>query len=222
MDAWFEVRIYPSEKGLSIYAQDITEQKAQTTQLEYRAMHDQLTRLPNRRLFYDRFRQALLVGERETKPVALLMVDLDHFKEINDQFGHQDGDVLLREAGARVQSTLRDSDTAARLGGDEFAMVLSNTDAEGAGTAAQKVLDALQTPIQLEKQSVTISASIGIALYPDHGNEVSTLLRHADYAMYAAKREQRGYLVYFPGLTRRPSGRLTVDDTPRKEKKPDK
>jgi diguanylate cyclase (GGDEF)-like protein len=150
------------------------------------------------------------------------MVDLDHFKEINDRFGHQGGDLLLREAGARLQSTLRDSDTAARLGGDEIAMVLSNTDAEGAGTAAQKVLDALQTPIQLEKQSVTISASIGIALYPDHGNEVSTLLRHADYAMYAAKREQRGYLVYFPGLTRRPSGRLTVDDTPRKEKKPDK
>ncbi|MBI3621410.1 MAG: MASE1 domain-containing protein [Nitrospirae bacterium] len=221
MDAWFEVRIYPSEKGLSIYAQDITEQKAQTTQLEYRAMHDPLTRLPNRRLFYDRFQQALLAGEREAKPVSLLMVDLNHFKEINDTFGHQGGDLLLREAGLRLQSTLRDSDTAARLGGDEFAIVLSNTDAEGAGTAARKVLGALETPIQLEKQSVTIGASIGIALYPDHGNEISTLLRRADHAMYAAKRERCGYLVYFPGLTRLPSGQLTVDDTPRTEKKPD-
>jgi len=222
MDAWFDVRIYPSETGLSIYAQDITEQKTHTAQLEYRAMHDPLTRLPNRRLFYDRFRQALLIGEREAKPAALLMVDLDRFKDINDHFGHQSGDIPLREAGTRVQSTLRDSDTAARLGGDEFAMVLSNTDGEGAETAARKVLIALETPVQLEKESVTIRASIGIALYPDHGNEVSALLRCADHAMYAAKRERLGHLVYSPGLTRRPSGQLRADDTPRTGKPSEK
>jgi diguanylate cyclase (GGDEF)-like protein/PAS domain S-box-containing protein len=203
LDAWFEMRIYPSEKGLSIYAQDITEQKAQTAKLEYRAMHDPLTRLPNRRLFYDRLQQALLVGERETRPVALLIVDLDHFKEANDAFGHQGGDVLLEEAGRRLQGTLRDSDTAARLGGDEFAIVLPNTDVEGAETAARKVLQELAAPVQVETQSVAMSASIGIALYPDHGHDVSSLLRCADLAMYAAKREHGGFAVYSPTLARR-------------------
>jgi diguanylate cyclase (GGDEF)-like protein len=209
MNTWFDVRIYPSEDGVSIYAQDISEQKTQTAQLEYRAMHDALTRLPNRRLFYDRLRHALLVGEREARPMALLIVDLDHFKEINDTFGHQGGDVLLEEAGQRLQGTLRESDTAARLGGDEFAVVLSSTDQTGAQTAARKVLDVLTVPVRLEQHSIPIDASIGIALFPDHGNEVSVLLRCADLAMYAAKRERCGYMVYAPGLARRrasPSG----------------
>ncbi|HTP42093.1 MAG TPA: diguanylate cyclase [Nitrospiria bacterium] len=202
MNAWFDVRIYPSEDGVSIYAQDISEQKTQTTQLEYRAMHDALTRLPNRRLFYDRLRHALLIGEREARPLALLIVDLDHFKEINDTYGHQGGDVLLEEAGQRLQGTLRDSDTAARLGGDEFAVVLPNTDQTGAQTSAQRVMNVLTVPVQVEQQSVSIDASIGIALFPDHGNEVSVLLRCADLAMYAAKREHCGYKVYTPGLNR--------------------
>jgi predicted signal transduction protein with EAL and GGDEF domain len=123
LNTWFGVRIYPSQDNLSVYLQDITERKSQSAALEHQATHDTLTDLPNRILLYDRLQQAILVGQRENKPLALLILDLDRFKQVNDTLGHQQGDILLKEMARRLRIVVRGSDTIARLGGDEFALI---------------------------------------------------------------------------------------------------
>lgn len=173
--------------GVVLSLSDITERVTQTGALQYQATHDVLTGLPNRILFYDRLGQAIRHAERESRPMVLLILDLDRFKEINDTMGHQNGDLLLTQVGPRLSDALRDSDTVARLGGDEFAALLPNTHIEGALSAVQKITEALEPPFNLEGLSLEIEASIGIALYPDHGSEPETLMRRADVAMYRAK-----------------------------------
>lgn len=130
--------------------------------------------------------------------VALLLIDLDHFKEINDTFGHQYGDLLLQQLRPRLRATLRQSDTVARLDGDEFAVLLPSADSGGACLAAGKLLVALEQPFEVDGESLHIGASVGIALFPDHGEDAQALLRRADVAMYVAKRASTGYCVYAP------------------------
>jgi diguanylate cyclase (GGDEF)-like protein len=166
--------------------------------VQYLAYHDVLTDLPNRALFCDRLRQALLVGHRESKPLALLLMDLNRFKEVNDTFGHHYGDLLLRQIGPRLGSCLRESDTVARIGGDEFAILLHDTQLEGATLTAKKVLKKLEASFRLEEETVEIGASIGIAFYPDHGKEAETLFQKADMAMYVTKQAGGGYAAYHP------------------------
>jgi diguanylate cyclase (GGDEF)-like protein/PAS domain S-box-containing protein len=178
---------------------DISERKAQTDALEYQALHDALTGLPNRSLFGDRLRQALLAARRNQNMFGVLLLDLDRFKDINDALGHDRGDTLLQEVTARLRGTLRATDTIARLGGDEFAVL--TTDAkhpDDVVATARKVLAALEGPFSIADQTVETGASIGIAMYPVHGDDPTTLLRRADVAMYVAKRSGGGHAVYAP------------------------
>lgn len=165
--------------------------------LEYQSLHDALTNIPNRTLLSDRLLQAILAAKRENKSVALMMMDLDRFKEINDTMGHHSGDLVLQAVASRLRGALRQSDTAARLGGDEFAVVLPGiSDKETAVMLAQKILQAVQAPLILEGRSMDIGMSIGIALYPAQGEDAGALMQRADMAMYAAKRSKSGYAFY--------------------------
>jgi diguanylate cyclase (GGDEF)-like protein/PAS domain S-box-containing protein len=178
---------------------DISERKAHTDALEYQALHDALTGLPNRSLFADRLRQALLSARRNQNMFGVLLLDLDRFKDINDALGHDRGDTLLQEVTARLRGVLRATDTVARLGGDEFAILA--TDAkhpDDVVATARKILAALEGPFAIADQMVETGASIGIALYPVHGDDPTTLLRRADVAMYVAKRSGGGHTVYAP------------------------
>ena len=178
------------------FLRDITERKRAEEALEHQALHDALTGLPNRVLLRDRLEHAIASAERGGCP-SLLVMDLDRFKEVNDTMGHHAGDMLLKDVAERFRSALRASDTVARLGGDEFA-ILARATAESASSLAEKLLSALDEPFTVEGHSVAVGASVGIACYPDHGDDVDSLIRHADVAMYAAKRSRSGYVVYAP------------------------
>lgn len=189
------------ELGLVMSARDISERLAQTAALRHQALHDTLTDLPNRTLFRESFHQAILNARRSQKLLALLLLDLDRFREINDTFGHHWGDTLLQQVGVRLHGALRKSDPIARLGGDEFAVLLTNTgDTNGAIRAATRIMNILEHPFIVDGHMLNIGASIGIALFPEHGEDVDTLLRRADIAMYAAKRAHGGFAIYQPEL----------------------
>jgi len=200
----------PAIRGIIATARDVTARRANEELLQHQALHDALTGLPNRALLHDRLAHALTVATRERVSLALFLMDLDRFKEVNDTLGHDAGDDLLREVGRRVQGALRASDTVARLGGDEFAMLLPSADAASATEAARKILSALVEPVTLHEQIVIAGGSVGIALYPDHGEDAAALLRHADVAIYAVKRGGGGYAVYNPDHDRHTPRRLTL------------
>ncbi|MDH3309416.1 MAG: EAL domain-containing protein [Gammaproteobacteria bacterium] len=164
--------------------------------LESLAFTDPLTKLPNRTLFHDRLEQAIEDAKRDYKPFALFLMDLDRFKDINDTLGHQVGDLLLQQVAARLRSKLRDIDTVARMGGDEFAILLPAVNEKHATMAARMLLQALRAPFQIEEQSLDIGASIGIALYPDHGVDANILIQRSDVAMYSAKHANSGHAFY--------------------------
>ncbi len=168
---------------------DITEAKQAEEYIRHQAYHDHLTDLPNRSLFMDRLQHQLAYAHREKFPLAVLYIDLDGFKAVNDELGHRAGDDLLKEAAARLRGCIRESDTIARLGGDEFAVVLANLEsAADAAQVTQKMLDRIAQPFQLGSHIRQISASIGIALHPSNGEDAMSLLNAADAAMYVAKR----------------------------------
>ena len=175
---------------------DISERK-QMEQVRHDAYYDALTGLPNLRLLRDRLTEELLRAKRREELLALLFIDLDGFKEVNDTLGHQLGDELLRQAARRISSALRASDTVARLGGDEFAVLLPKmAESSAAGLVAEKILQLLSEPYDLEGKLVYVTGSIGIAVYPQDGTD-STLLSYADQAMYAAKAQGKNAFCYF-------------------------
>ncbi|MFA9216023.1 MAG: putative bifunctional diguanylate cyclase/phosphodiesterase [Sphingomonadaceae bacterium] len=186
------------------YIRDLSERKALEDTLRHKAFHDQLTGLPNRSLFLLQLNQGIARTQRSGLSLAVLFIDLDQFKTVNDSFGHASGDALLIQAGARIRGTLRAADLLARLGGDEFAVILG--DLHGiceATTMANRLLQALQLPYQLQGQDVYSSASIGIATVPGDTEDSATLLRYADLAMYQAKQNGRGaYACYAQQLNR--------------------
>lgn len=159
--------------------------------IRHQALHDALTGLPNRDLFGDRAEQALARARRDADSVAILLLDLDRFKEINDTLGHRSGDRVLEAAAAALSEVARDSDTVARLGGDEFGVVAPGTDGEGALALAERLLLGLARPIVVDEIELDVVASIGISLFPQHGVSPELLLRHADVAMYVAKETHR-------------------------------
>jgi diguanylate cyclase (GGDEF)-like protein len=164
---------------------------------EHRAQHDTLTGLPNRALFGDTAERFLELCRRERQPVALLFIDLDGFKRVNDAHGHELGDRLLCAVAARLSASIRGSDIAARLGGDEFGMLLFNADGQSAARVAAKLVDALSEPYQINQHRIEISASIGIAVCPEGGASAEELLRSADRAMYKVKLGgKRGHALY--------------------------
>jgi diguanylate cyclase (GGDEF)-like protein len=176
---------------------------------EYQSLHDALTGLPNRLLFQRRVGEA--IHTNRSSKVAVLLLDLDRFKEVNDTLGHHNGDLLLQEVGDRLRRTLRAGDTVARLGGDEFGVLLPDlAGGEAAVAAASGVRAALQRPFHVGELSLDVGASIGIALWPDHGDDATLLYQRADVAMYAAKESQRGVEVYDPARDTYSLERLTL------------
>jgi diguanylate cyclase (GGDEF)-like protein len=169
----------------------------QATRSEHAALHDPVTELPNRVLFHDRVHHAIARAERAGTRVAVLLLDLDRFKEVNDTLGHHNGDLLLHVVGDRLATTVRAGDSVARLGGDEFAVLLADVNGpEDARDAARRLHEAVAARLELEGIGVEVEPSIGIALHPDHGSDPETLLQRADVAMYAAKRAHAGAAIY--------------------------
>ena len=164
--------------------------------LDYQALHDGLTALPNRTLLQERIAHYIQTARREQRPVALLVIDLDRFKEINDALGHHIGDQVLVEVSLRLLAELGELDTVARLGGDEFAVLLPECDAEDAILMCKKLLRAMDEVLEIEGMALPVSMSIGACFFPQHGDDVATLLRRADVAMYTAKKNKLGYAIY--------------------------
>lgn len=181
---------------------DITEQKKSEELMWQHANYDALTQLPNRRLFSDRLERGVRAAARSGESLALLFLDLDHFKEVNDRLGHKAGDELLVEAARRISACVRESDTVARLGGDEFTVILFDAPgAERASRVAELLISSLAMPYQVSDQRVHVTASIGIALYPDDALDVALLLKNADHAMYLAKNCGKNRYCYFSHVT---------------------
>ena len=180
---------------------DITERKNAQEQIERLAHFDQLTGLPNRTLLNDRFRYSLSLAQRSGESVALIYLDLDHFKDINDTLGHNIGDMVLLEVATRLKAAIRDEDTLARQGGDEYILILPATNADGAGLVASKLVDVIAQSSNINQHDLTVTASIGIAVYPHDGTTLEALSKNADIAMYRAKREGRnGFRFYTPEM----------------------
>jgi diguanylate cyclase (GGDEF)-like protein/PAS domain S-box-containing protein len=195
-----EIAIEPLKRGGRAWtvaiARDITTRKIAERDLAHQALHDPLTGLANRVLLRDRSEQAIAAARRDSDRVALLIMDLDQFKDVNDTFGHQAGDDLLRQVGPRIAGCLRETDTFARLGGDEFAILLLRADARGAARVASCILESLEAPFTVAGQQLKITASIGTSVFPDSAVDVDGLLREADVAMYVAKRQGSGHAAY--------------------------
>lgn len=177
---------------------DITEHKERESLIWQQANFDLLTGLPNRRNLRSRWEQSRALTERSKSKLALMLLDLDHFKEVNDTLGHACGDELIKEVASRLKQVLRESDVVARLGGDEFAIVLGNLFQQIlAAEIAQKILSVLVEPFKIDGETVFVTASIGIALYPDDGKELDDLFKYADQAMYHAKRQGRNRFSFY-------------------------
>jgi diguanylate cyclase (GGDEF)-like protein/hemerythrin-like metal-binding protein/PAS domain S-box-containing protein len=188
----FEPMTHDNAPLMAIFAQDVTDRSRAEEKLNLLAYSDPLTGLGNRALFADHLRQAMLTARRATQSFALLMLDLDGFKSINDRHGHDAGDRVLQRIAARLLATLRETDSIARIGGDEFAVLLPMLKARGdAMTVADRLVDLARQPISLGQFQVKVGASVGIAVYPEHANTVDHLLAAADSALYEAKRRGR-------------------------------
>lgn len=188
-----------ANKHLEQKVQQRTEELSNANQhLQFLATHDALTDLPNRVLFFDRLEQTIKISRRQKQRFALFFIDLDDFKRVNDSYGHQVGDQVLKSVSMILNDTLRDSDTVARLAGDEFTIILDNIHTESSiETIARKTIDAVSQPIPIPDGTIVMTVSIGISLFPDHGEDAETLLRRADLAMYHVKdKAKNGYLFY--------------------------
>jgi len=181
-----------------------------STQLEQLSLYDPLTSLPNRSLFKDRLAQHISTAYSKSQKISILLIDLNDFKNINETLGHDKGDMLLKLITRRFQKHLQDNETLSRLGGDEFVVILPDTGPDSASKYATELLELLASPFDLEVTQIAVNASIGIAVYPEHGKDTSTLLRHADQAMYHAKENKRGTTLYNPNDDRSSLGQLTM------------
>ena len=216
---WGQISARPldpsDQEGGSVWiVADLTARREAEEQLQHLGHHDPLTDLPNRLLFNDRLGHAIHRAARQGDRLALLFLDLDHFKDVNDSLGHQFGDLLLCSVAGRLSAQLRTADTLARLGGDEFIILLEDVrDNDTVGLLAGKLLAALAQPTEIEERQIYISASIGIAFYPADGQDPTTLVRNADVAMYQAKAQGRNtFYCYSEEMTRHTTHRLEMEN----------
>jgi diguanylate cyclase len=211
-----DMQLVPVEDGGQLthwvaFLRDVTSTKNQVVSLRHQATHDALTGLPNRTLLFDALEKATDAARGDRINLALMLMDLDRFKEVNDTFGHHFGDALLKQVAFRVQNQLHDRDVVARLGGDEFAILLGQVaDGSTAAATARRILNTLEQPFVIEGQVLDVGASIGIALFPEHGSDARTLLRRADVAMYTAKQQQSGYAFHRDELETRSPDQLAL------------
>jgi len=176
---------------------DITDRKRAEQELAYLAYHDALTGLHNRKAFHEKLEEVIRDARRYAVVRSILYIDLDHFMRVNDEYGHETGDRLLRDVANRLRTTLRESDYIGRLGGDEFAVILGGTHGSDPARVAQRVLRSLSKPYKLHDASIDfVTPSIGISTFPDHGRDAETILKHADDAMYDAKQRRNSYCIY--------------------------
>jgi diguanylate cyclase (GGDEF)-like protein/PAS domain S-box-containing protein len=192
-----DIRTLELSRTVTELEKKAAEQKVAEAQIQRLAHFDPLTGLPNRLLLNDRSQHALRVARRSHQSVALMFLDLDHFKNVNDSLGHRVGDGVLVELAARLRSIVREQDTVSRLGGDEFILLLPDTDADGAARVAEKLLQAALMPFQIEQHELTVTPSVGIALYPQDGADLDALSKSADAAMYHAKADERNSYRFF-------------------------
>ena len=168
----------------------------QARQLEYQALHDELTGLPNRVLFYDRLKNAIIRGQRQVVPFSIILIDLDRFKPVNDTLGHNVGDLLLQEVARRLKNNVREVDTVARIGGDEYIILFDSLPIDRIIPLVEKLSVAIAQPFLLAGKEIDVGASMGVASYPEHGQDCMTLVKHADTAMYESKRKDAPYTCY--------------------------
>ena len=200
--------------GAVMVFHDVSTARALSLRMSYLAQHDSLTDLPNRILLNDRLNQAMALAHRHQQQLAVLFLDVDRFKHINDSLGHAVGDRLLQSMAQRLLGCVRKSDTVSRQGGDEFVILLSEvTHAQDAAVSAEKILMALSTPHRIDQHDLHVTASIGIATYPDDGTEAETLMKHADFAMYHAKDNGRNnYQFFTPDMNVRAVERQSLEN----------
>ena len=201
---WISINVQPifKEEDTTPYRvvatmHDITEHKIAQEHIEKLAHFDQLTGLPNRAFLNDRFRYALSLAQRSGATLAVMFLDVDHFKDINDTLGHNVGDLVLMRLAKRLKEAVREEDTLSRQGGDEYILILPSTDADGAGMLASNLIEIVARPCQIEQHELTVTASIGIAIYPHDGKDLESLSKNADIAMYRAKREGRNSFRFY-------------------------
>jgi len=192
MDIWLgsaPVEAADPAAGITCTALDVTARKKTEEEMRFLASHDSLTKLPNRNLFMDRLSSALAIGRRNQSGVAVMFIDLDEFKDVNDEMGHEAGDEVLKQTAARIIDGLRESDSVARFGGDEFlALLPMTTSREAAAGVASKIIDSMQHAFKVNGGEASLSCSVGIAIFPEHGKQPEDLINAADAAMYAAKK----------------------------------
>ncbi|MFN3397714.1 MAG: putative bifunctional diguanylate cyclase/phosphodiesterase, partial [Sulfurimicrobium sp.] len=218
---WLSIsRVLDSDGRVTEYIgifSDITEHKKAEEDILRLAHFDALTGLPNRVLLNDRVSHALSIAQRSEKPMAVLFLDLDHFKNINDTLGHHVGDELLVEIAKRLQSLVREEDTVSRLGGDEFVLLLPTSDVAGAAHVAEKLLETVAQRYEHEQHELVITASIGIAMYPEDGEDFESLAKNADMAMYRAKQDGRNrYRFFTPEMQARSARNLQLENALRR------
>ncbi|HZX30756.1 MAG TPA: EAL domain-containing protein [Rhodocyclaceae bacterium] len=218
---WLNISVVRDEAGRITHHigsfTDITERKAAEERIHYLAHHDALTQLPNRFNLQGRLEQAMAMAHRYSRQVAVMFIDLDRFKNINDTLGHHIGDFLLMEVARRLKESVRESDIVARLGGDEFVVVLTQTDREAIPAVAAKLVERLGEIYRVSGQELRSTPSIGISLYPDHGDNVDELMKNADMAMYHAKSMGRNNFQFFdPAMNEATTERLLLEDGLRK------
>lgn len=195
---WLNVQVVRLGNGIAITSRDVTEHRRRSDHVNYLAHHDHLTGLANRRLFHERLSQTILRAQNHGRKVAVLLVDIDHFKQINDSLGHADGDILLATVGERLLSSVRESDSVARLGGDEFVIAISEFQTiRDVELCAQQIMLIASRPIAINGREINLTLSVGIAIFPEGGRTTEELLRNADSAMYSVKNAGRNNFCVF-------------------------
>lgn len=210
LEALVEQRTQQLSQTVAALEQKVAEQQAAEAHIQRLALFDGLTGLPNRHLLADRASQAIDIARRNDEPVAVLFLDLDHFKNVNDSLGHRVGDSLLVQLASRLRGTVREQDTVARTGGDEFVLVLPLTDIAGAAHLATKLMALASAPFQVDQQELTVTPSMGIAMFPTDGDDFDTLCKCADAAMYRAKRDGRNAYRFFTSEMQAQSARALL------------